>query len=168
LSGVRCVMQELLEKCKQREMKARQLEKGLLPSIDVVRDKILPSAHAGAPVPAGVAKVGYSVMGGLPIPYFEETLYDTPELNLWRDDPKAKTAVKKIVDVVTKAFIMADKHGIEMKDRDGRKLIDYVAVCRHYAGPAFAAEEEVEHKWEVIIEILKVARGVGGEEGREQ
>ena len=164
----RCVMQELLERCKQREMKARRLEKGLLPSIDVGRDKGSPTAQAAASVPAGVAKVGYSVMGGLPIPYFEETLHDTPELNLSSDDPKSKSIVKKMVEVVTKAFIMLDRHGKEMKDRNEKKIIDYVGVCQHYAGAAFAAEDEFDKKWEVIIEILKVACGRGAGEGREE
>ena len=144
---------ELLEKCKQREIQTRRSEKGLLPSVDLTQDEGEKPAKASGL--QGKRQIGTSTAGGLPIQYFEECLGDTPELNLSRDDPKAKPIIKKIVDVCTKAFIMLDKHGKEMKDRNEKKIIDYRRVCQHYAGPSFDAEKEFDKKWEVIIEVLK-------------
>ena len=118
---------ELYDQCKRKEERVRKVEKGLLPFS--------------------------KVSGVLPLVYLEECIYDTPTLNLSRDDAKSKPIVKKMADVFDKAFVKMDEAGkIEIKDRNERKMIDYVGVCRHYAGASFDAEKEFEKKWEVIIE----------------
>ena len=129
----------LHEKCREREVKTRKIEKGLLPSKNFV----------------------------LPPKYFEECLTDTPKLNL-SEDPKTKAIVKKIVEVCELAFLKKE-NGVDVKDRNEKKLIDYEAVCRHYAGASFDAEREFERKWEVVIEVLKELRdgNVGRQLSRE-
>lgn len=117
---------ELYEQCKKREERVRKTEKGLLPSS-----------------PA-------SLLGALPKTYLEECLCDTPTLNLSAE--KSKDVIKKMLNVFETAFVKLDESKNEMKDRNDRKLIDYVEVCRHYAGASFDAEKEFEKKWEVIIE----------------
>jgi len=114
---------ELYEICKSREQRVRRTEKGLLPQ----------------------------QTGVLPLAYLEECLYDTPILNLSRDDPKCKPMIKKITEVCNIAFVKMDEK-IPVKDRNDRQVIDYEAICKHYAGASFDAEKEFEKKWEVIIE----------------
>jgi len=126
----------LYDKCKQHEISVRKKEPGLLPQI--------PQSAAGS------NKI--MTLGTLTPQQFQECLKDCPVLNLRDQNGKELPLVKKIVDVCNKAFLEKT-----LLDRNGKSVIviDYDAVCRHYAGASFDAERDFERKWEAVIEVLQ-------------
>jgi Ca2+-binding EF-hand superfamily protein len=129
----------LYDKCKQHEILVRKKDTSLLPQI--------PQSAAG--------NNKIMTLGTLTPQQFQECLKDCPVLNLRDQNGKELPLVKKIVDVCSKAFLKMDQDRKKMLDRNDKNVIDYDAVCRHYAGASFDAEREFERKWEVVIEVLQ-------------